>query len=127
MKNLYLLILIVLISCNDSKHNVNAASKPDKSNKMSETYYGKKFFDYDEIDYYLIDIPENSESDLYENMNKSKTDKLKYEVIVNETPNNINNQDFLNYMEDFGYSKKTINPLKFERLNKIFIENLKKK
>lgn len=122
MKNLYLLILIVLIGCNDSKHNINDASKPDNSNKMAEIHYEKKFFDYDEIDYYRIDIPEDSESDLYENMNKSKTDKLKYEVIVNETPNNINDQDFLNYMEDIGYSKKTINPLNFERLNKIFSE-----
>lgn len=89
---------------------------------MSEIKYGKKFFDYNEIDYYQIETKEDEITELDQNQGKSKIDKLKYDLVIGETPESINDLDFLNYMDKVGYLKKKINPSNFENINKIFVE-----
>jgi len=89
---------------------------------MSKIQYGKKFFDYNEIDYYQIETKEDEITELDQNQDKSKIDKLKYNLVIGEAPESINDLDFLNYIDKVGYLKKKINPSKFENINKIFVE-----
>ncbi|WP_449401287.1 hypothetical protein [Chryseobacterium wanjuense] len=84
--------------------------------------YGKKFFEYDQIDYYQIDFHEDQITELDNNQKNSKAGKLKYELIVDETPKDINDLEFLNYMSKIGYLKKKIDKLKFKEIDKIFVE-----
>lgn len=119
MKNFWLLILLVLINC--KKQNVNENIKTELE-KIPEIKYGKNFFDYDQIDYYQIDFKENQITELDSNKEKSKIDMLKYKLIIDETPTNINDLEFLNYMNKIGYSKKEIDTSKFKQMDKVFIE-----
>lgn len=127
MNKISALILILLVACTDKKQSNNLSDtetnqKTNINNEIPKIKYGNIFFQYDAIDYYHIEKEEESVKDLFENHNKSKIDKLKFEVIVNETPDSLQDQEFLNHMDEIGYSKKKINSTKFEALNKIFIE-----
>lgn len=127
MNKISALILILLVACSDKKDSNNLSDtetnqKTNINNKIPKIKYGKKFFEYDAIDYYHLEKEDKSVKSLFENKKKSKIDRLKFEVIVNETPDNPQDQDFLNHMDEIGYSKKKIDSTKFEVLNKIFIE-----
>lgn len=127
MNKIFALILILLVACTDKKDSNNLSDigtnqKTNMNNKIPKIKYGKKFFEYDEIDYYHIDIDDDSVMDFFENENRSKIDKLKNGVVVDEIPTSLRDQDFLNYMKQIGYSKKKIDSAKFEAFNKIFVE-----
>ncbi|KUJ52596.1 hypothetical protein [Chryseobacterium sp. JAH] len=127
MNKIFALILTLLVACTDKKqsNNVNDTETNQKTNinnEIPKIKYGNKFFQYDAIDYYHLEKENKSVKSLFENKKKSKIDRLKFEVIVNETPDNLQDQDFLIYMDEIGYSKKKIDSAKFEALNKIFIE-----
>ncbi|KMQ62072.1 hypothetical protein ACM40_07100 [Chryseobacterium sp. BLS98] len=121
MKKLFPIVLLLLINCKDQKQNITADPKIEQS-VMSEIKYGENFFDYNEIDYYQIETKEGGITELDQNQGKSKIDKLKYDLVIGETPESINDLDFLNYMNKIGYLKKKINPSKFGNINKIFVE-----
>lgn len=127
MNKIYALLLILLVACTDKKRDNNLSDneinqKTNMNNEISNIKYGKKFFEYDEIDYYHIEKEDGEIKNLFENQNKSKIDRLKSEVIVGETPDNLKDHDFLNYMDEIGYSKKKIDSAKFAAINKILIE-----
>lgn len=108
MNKISALILILLVACTDKKDSNNLSDtetneKTNINNKIPKIKYGKKFFEYDALDYYHIKKEEEYVKDLFENQNKSKIDKLKFEVIVNETPDSLQDQEFLNHMDDIGY------------------------
>ncbi|MFP3592845.1 hypothetical protein [Chryseobacterium sp. SIMBA_038] len=120
--NLKFIIFIVLffLFCGCKKENISGANSKEVIPK--EVKYGKTFFDYDQIDYYSINLGEGKIKELYENQDKSKVDKYKYTVTIDETPETITDLDFLNYMEMIGYVKKKIDKSKFPQINKIFVE-----
>lgn len=127
MNKISALIFILLVACTDKKqsyslNDTETNQKTNINNEISKIKYGNKFFHYDEIDYYHIEKEEGEIKDLIEAQDKSKIDRLKFEVIVDETPDNLQDKDFLNHMDEIGYSKKKIDSTKFEALNKIFIE-----
>lgn len=83
---------------------------------------GKKFFEYDEIDYYVNDYDESKISDLDENQSKSVNDSLKIGIILGKIPKDISDLDFINKLEKFGYKKSIVDKSKFSEIDKIFIE-----
>ncbi|MCU7615714.1 hypothetical protein NZ698_00770 [Chryseobacterium sp. PBS4-4] len=87
---------------------------------MSEIKYYKTFFNYDEIDHYKIEI--DDADDLYFDQNISSIDQLKYKVIYQNTPENIDDLDFLNFLNEIGYLKQKINSTDFNNIDNIFIE-----
>jgi len=90
--------------------------------KSVDGEYGKLFFDYDQIEFYKIDIEEDSELNLYDRKDLSKFDLLKYGVVIEEIPKDIKDQEFLKDMSRMGYKKKEIDSSKFKDFNKIFVE-----
>ncbi len=119
MKTFLFIISFVLISC---KEKTEVHTNSEVSIKKTEVKYGKKFFEYDQIDYYQIDFQEDQIPELDNNQKKSKAGKLGYGLIVDETPKNINDLEFLNYMNKIGYLKKKIDKSKFKEIDKIFGE-----
>lgn len=121
MKRLLFLVLLILFNCKEANQNTNnlKIEKPYPSPKIK---YGKQFFDYNKLDHYYIDTSDSSILSLYNSQDKSKIDKIKYEVIAGETPNDITDQEFLKFIEKIGYSKSKVDSSKFKALNKIFIE-----
>lgn len=89
---------------------------------MSEIKYGRKFFEYDEIDYYQIEIEMEDAANLYKFKKRSNIDNLRYQVICNNIPENIDDLDFLNFMNEIGYRKQSINTSDFSSVDKIFVE-----
>ncbi len=80
------------------------------------------FFDYDEVDYYSIDITENDAMKLDSLSKFSKTNQLKYDLISNDFPDKLYQIDFEKKIEKVGYKMKSIGKNDFKSLNKIFIE-----
>lgn len=119
---LYLLIVAISIeSCEKKSENLLKQKNEIEENILIPTI-GEKYFEYDSIDHYKSDYDEASISKLEENKNKSKIDKLKLDIVVNDFPDNINQINFLKSLDKIGYSKKEISKDKFPEIDKIFIE-----
>ena len=119
---LYLIIIVLSIeSCEKKSHNL-IEQKTEKEEKIFVPKIGKKFFEYDFIDYYKSDYDEYSILKLEEDKNKSKTDKLKFDVVIGNFPQNITQTYFLETMNKIGYTKQEIPKNKFSEIDKIFID-----
>lgn len=119
----FIILALLFFSFNScQKENVEKTKNVTSVEKTPEIKYGKVFFDYDQIDYYYTNFEEDKIQELDENQKKSKVDKYKYTVAIEETPKTITDLDFLNYMEKIGYVKKKIDKSKFPQINKIFVE-----
>lgn len=112
----------MIIGCNSKTQNsVEGDLKPENAISKAKTS-GKPFFDFDDIDYYHNDFDENRIGELYDNREKSSLEKLKMDVILNETPNNIRDTNFVEKLRALGYSKIDVAKSKFHEINNIFSE-----
>lgn len=87
---------------------------------------GKKFFDYDEIDYYFNDYDAAKLSDLYDNQSRSELDCLKTEIVIGDIPKDITDLSFIDHLEKIGYKKSRVEQSKFSDIDKIFFEKTAK-
>lgn len=120
---LFILIFfyIATISCKtEIKNSNNIEENIAQKNKQSEK--GNVFFDFDEIDFYNIDFEEGRAIELIRNREKSNIDKLKYEIILSETPENIGDTTFLKQIKDIGFVYKKVESDKFKSINTVFVE-----
>ncbi|GGG44148.1 hypothetical protein [Epilithonimonas arachidiradicis] len=119
VKFLLLIIIIINTSCNFSKNQSDKSSKEQGDNVKS----GKPFFDFDAVDYYSNDIDENIAMNLLNLQNNSELDKLKYDLIVGETPENINNNNFTDDIIKVGFKKSEIESKDFQSITQLFSES----
>ncbi len=120
-----LIFLILLFGCkkeNESNKNFNDISQYEIEKNNFKPEYGKVFFDYDEIDYYHSKIDGEDIGELYDKQDSSNIDKLKFGVILDKTPQNINDLGFINELSKIGFTKSKIDQSKFAEIDKIFIE-----
>lgn len=121
--NILLLFLIsLLFSCKKERKEIN--KNEIISEKKITPKFGTAFFDFDEIEYYKIDISEDKAMDLFEDKTRSKLENLKFEIIIGETPNNIKEVSFINDLEKIGFEKSKINPTKYGEIKNIFTEKI---
>ena len=119
MKHFSILIIIVItiLSCNSKLET------KDKANEnLTEQKYGKKFFDYDEIDHYSTNFDDEKIGELFDNKSKSEIDSIKMGVILDKIPNNISDLSFIQKLERIGYKKSIVDKSKFKYIDKIFVE-----
>lgn len=114
--------LFIFYGCHKNQVQDGMDKEISEKKKIEKPKYGKIFFDYDQIDYYSIDIEEGKLQELDNNRNHSKADQYKYDVLIDETPTTLHNLDFLNYLTRIGFSKKEIPSAEFDRINTIFVE-----
>jgi hypothetical protein len=120
---LFILIFfyIATIGCKTEIKNPNNI-KENIAQKTKQTEKGNVFFDFDEVDFYNIDFDEGRSIELIRNREKSNVDKLKYEIILGETPENIGDTAFVKQIKDIGFVYKKIENDKFKSINKVFVE-----
>lgn len=83
---------------------------------------GKKFFIYDEIIHYSIDFHGSKLQALSENQHLSVIDSLKLSVISGYIPKDNQDLNFIDKLEEIGYTKKTVDKSEFEAIDNIFSE-----
>jgi hypothetical protein len=116
--NFILLITSVFfISCNSKSQKKEV--KPTQAKKV---VFGEKFFEYDEIVHYVVDIAEREMPDLLDKENLTAEESLKLELLTGFVPKNINDTSFIKKLEKIGYTKKGVDKEKFAEIDSIFIE-----
>ena len=97
-------------------------NKRNISNNQTLTHTERKrFFDYDEIDYYFNDSFKEAEMvDLIGR--KSELDSLKKGILLGNIPKGISDLSFINNLEKIGYKKSLVDNSKFGDIDKIFVE-----
>ena len=122
MRNIIILALfgLTIFSCNVTTEK---SKKNNNNNQISTQMVEKKFFDYDEIDYYFnAQVNEDKLGDLSNNQSKSELDSLKMGIILGKIPKDISNLSFINVLEKIGYKKSSVDKSKFGDIDKIFVE-----
>jgi len=126
MKKIFNIILIILILTGCKQTENDNTKVGNAENKIVENKfvpkYGNSFFNFDEIEYYQIEISEDKAMDLFDTQNKSQTDKLKFDIVVGEEPRNLKNLKFINSLSEIGFTKSQIPQSKFKEINQIFTE-----
>lgn len=110
---------LILLSC---RHTTQMVQEATKNLKLGNTKTRKKFFEYDEIDYYTITIEEENIDKLYDNQSKSVLDSLKMGVILGEIPTTISDLAFMDQLDKISYRKSSIAESKFRDMDAIFVE-----
>ncbi len=86
------------------------------------TQNGKKFFSYDEIEYYYNNFDEKKVTDLFDNQKRSRLDSIKTGVIAGDIPDNISDNHFISHLTKIGYTKHRIKASLFPEFDRIFRE-----
>lgn len=121
MKQTLLLIFVGLMLYNCTSETKDVKTEVDIS-KPTDQITGKKFFDYDEIDYYFNNFDEDKIDELYDNQSKSEIDSFKMGIILGDIPKDISDLSFIEKLEKIGYQKKMVDKSKFSEIDKIFVE-----
>lgn len=122
LKNvIFIFSVLTMLSCQSTDNNESKALiKSELLEKKSQlTPEVKKYFDYDEIEYYWTDY-KGSRFNLKES--KSKTDSLKYGIIFGKIPRDILDVSFVGKLQDIGYNKRLIDNSIFHEIDNIFTE-----
>jgi hypothetical protein len=101
---------------------VEKKSEPSDYSKSTKQVIGKKFFEYDAIDYYTSDFDESKIGDLYDNQSRSEIDSFKMGVVLGDIPKSISDLTFIDKLAKIGYKKASINKSKFDNIDNLFIE-----
>lgn len=118
----YFLILVsvflLILSCKE-----NAEISNSKNDNIDTQTYSKSeecipYFDFDEVEYYHIEIEELAVFDLLDS--KNLNDSILFSIIVEEKLSNISDSIYVDKLIDFGYSKKKIPSTDYNNLNSIF-------
>ncbi|MGX9987496.1 hypothetical protein [Chryseobacterium sp. POL2] len=126
MKEIFNIFLIILIFIGCKQTENKNTEIDNKKNKFVENKfvpkYGNSFFNFDVIEYYHTKIPEDKAMDLFDSQNKSQIDKLKFDIIIGEKPENLNNLKFITSLSEIGFTRSQIPQSKFKEINQIFTE-----
>lgn len=130
MKLFVFLLAVTLCACNQNRQAAQSVTEPkediavyaDSQKQLEPQIIGKKFFEYDAIDYYTIILGDSEVHPLSSNKSRSKLDSFKMGVIRGYIPNDIKDLSFIDQLEKMGYQKTSIAPSKFKSMDSIFVE-----
>lgn len=81
---------------------------------------GDYYFDFDEVDHYSISIDEDVLFDLEERNDLSTNERLKIDVILNDTPEKFQDTSFISKLTKIGFTKHKVAENKHPELSEIF-------
>lgn len=116
---MFTLFFLSFWSCNSTNEKKNETADNSNSTKRM---IGKKFFEYDAIDYYASNFDESKISDLYDSQSKSEIDSFKMGIILGDIPKSISDSTFIDKLSAIGYKKTSLDKSKFDSIDKIFVE-----
>ena len=114
-KILFLITVIVFLSCNNSK-------KADNNNEKVVKKELRPFFDADEIDHYYLNF---SEEDLAEILMKEKNTPKELEFIdlfVHHFPETIPKENFEKILSNYNYKKSNLSQKQQKEIENVFSE-----
>lgn len=116
--------MIILFLAIGSCNTVQEEKKESTANKIPipQPMDGTKFFDYNSIEYFKIEISGSEVEDIYKNETKSEIDLLKEGVILGHIPSSISDSDFIYKLTTIGYKKFKIDRSRFGEFDKLFIQ-----
>lgn len=120
MKYFFIFSIVILFSCRDTPEKVRHPESAISYGDTTKFVYGKPYIDYDKIDYYTINISQDSVMNLLSNGNK--LDSIKSSILLHYYATNDTIYEFKNlpYYEKVGYSKCEISQKYFSQVNKVF-------
>lgn len=123
MKLLYFIGFLLIIACHapGNKNRLNSDEVNNFITENLEAKSGKAFFDFDAVDYYHSDMDENTAANLI-SQQKTAIDSIQYNLIIDETSEDISNAYFINNLEKAGFKKIKIESADFKNLNQLFSE-----
>jgi len=120
-KYIFLAVTLSFFSCSYSKKETSANSEEAENFISKNLNPGKPFFAFDAIDYYKSDIDENTAMNLV-NTQSTVLDSIEYNLIIDETSENISDEYFINNLTKAGYKKTEINSADFQQITNLFSE-----
>jgi len=120
-KYIFLAVTLSFCSCSYSKKETSANSEEAENFFSKNLNPGKPFFAFDAVDYYKSDIDENTAMNLV-NTQSPILDSIKYNLIIDETSENISDEYFVNNLTKAGYKKTEINSADFQQITNLFSE-----
>ncbi len=113
MKKYYLLLILTIISCNNS---TKVIPKEDIASKKEL----KKFYDSDKIDHYYLDISEDKIIDILCIKNGTKDEKNLGQLLAGHYPDSISEPNFESDLKKFHFVKQELNGEKKKEVENIF-------
>ncbi|KIA99275.1 hypothetical protein OA93_06505 [Flavobacterium sp. KMS] len=114
MKKYYLLLILTIISCNNS-------TKVIPKENIAQKKELKKFYESDKIDHYYLDISEDAFFSLMKKENKTQDDKSLAQLLVaSNYPNSISQPNFESDLKKFHFAKHELNKEKKKEIENIF-------
>ena len=115
---LFTIIILSIFSCDSpTKKRGNTVSVNDRQQTLR-----KKFFVYDEIVHYYNPFEESKMVELMQRQSKSEIDSIKLGLILGDIPKEISDTSFIEKLGMTGFRKSNVDKLKFDEIDKIFIE-----
>lgn len=120
----FLCSILVFISCKQSENNKSEIKLEAPKNGINQFVpkYGNPFFVFDEIEFYHTEIDEDKAMALFDTQNTSQIDKLKFDIIVGNQPENLKDLKFIQTLPEIGFKKSNIAQSKLKEIHKIFTE-----
>lgn len=110
-------LIFILLSCKTSTKNEN-----EKSYTKEKVVFGKKFFEYDQIDHYYNNFDDRNFIELNDNQSKSELDSIKGGVLIGLLPRTIKDSSFIERLPKIDFIRNSISKEKFVKIDSIFIE-----
>ena len=121
MRQTLLLLFIALAICNcNSPTETKIESGSDSL--ITKQVVGKKFFEYDEIDYYFSDLYKSKLEELYDNPPKTEIDSFKLGVVLGGIPKDISDLSFIRILDKIGFKKSYLDKATFVEIDSFFVE-----
>jgi hypothetical protein len=94
---------------------------------QSPSISSKKFFEYDEIEYYSSNADQEKLMSLTQNQSKSEIDSFTVGVILDDIPKDITDLYFIDKLEPIGFRKSLVDRSDFSSIDNLFREKTVKK
>ena len=130
-KHLFLIICFSFLNCKNSETKIVnsestiANSESTIANSESIKSNNKIFFDFDNVDYYFKDIDDSEilkEVRRLEGVDDESEEYNYLNLISNDYPKKVNDENFIKNILKFGYSKNQIDKKFYNEINSVFSE-----
>ena len=121
-KYLFLIICFSFLNCKNFETKI-VNSESTIANSESIKSNNKIFFDFDNVDYYFKDIDDSEilkEVRRLEGVDDESEEYNYLNLISNDYPKKVNDENFIKNILKFGYSKNQIDKKFYNEINSVF-------
>jgi hypothetical protein len=117
----YFILLFMIIGWLSCSTPPQQPVKTEESPKPVKPF-GKKFFDYDQIDHYHKEFENADLSRLLERQKLTVLDSLNAGALLDKLAPDLSDTPFIKHLIKAGFEKKKVDPSNFSKIDSVFIE-----